>query len=107
MPVLEREWEVEFVSFCHELGIMCEKLKPFTKNAWPDRTLLYRGNVMFVELKKDGEKPTPLQHYVMGLLSLQGFFAIWADNLVEAKQLVTLWKNHVDKYSASTRIPLA
>lgn len=92
----ESDLETKFLEFCESLGIMCEKLIPFAKKGWPDRTLMYKGSCMFMELKKEGEKPDPIQYYWLTCLQSAGFVAVWADNLEDAKLHVTKWKRHVD-----------
>ncbi len=91
---LESKIEAKFRAFCLSEGITCKKLKGDI--GWPDRTLLYRGQVMFMELKRQGAKPTPLQVFCLEWLQGQGFTAEWSDNLVEMKSLVMNWKRHVD-----------
>jgi hypothetical protein len=93
---LERETEGKLLEYCEALGILCEKLKKASESGWPDRTLLYKGHVMFMELKKQGEHPTPLQKHVMWELTKRGFDARWSDDLETLKLIVTAWKHYVD-----------
>ena len=95
-PRLEREVETDFVEFCKQLKIVCKKLKMASESSWPDRTLLYRGFVMFMELKKRGEKPTDLQMYTLNLLTTMGFEARWSNDLEQMKLIVIAWKQYVD-----------
>jgi len=45
-----------------ELGIINLKIKPAGKNGWPDRLfLLPAKRVIFIEFKRPGEVPEPLQ----------------------------------------------
>ena len=97
MSVLECDVERQFLEYCKELEIKCPKLKLASESSWPDRTLLYRGQVMFLELKKPGEKPTPLQQYTLDNLTAAGFYARWSDNLIQMKLLVLDWRRHVDE----------
>lgn len=90
---LESDLEHQFKFFCHSLGIRCEKLKLASEAGWPDRTLLYQGRVMFVELKRKGERPTPLQEYVLMKLQHAGFEACWTDDLQDAKGIIISWRN--------------
>lgn len=93
---VERHIETMFVAFCEQLGIRCEKLKLASMSSWPDRTLLYKGQVMFMELKRRGEKPTPLQEHTLNRLRAAGFEARWSDDYEQMKLIVLAWKNHVD-----------
>lgn len=96
MSVLESKLEIDVVEFCNSQKILCEKLKLASQSGWPDRTLMYKGSVMFLELKKQGEKPKPLQAYTMERLMLRGFRAQWADNYELATKLIKDWKSYVD-----------
>lgn len=45
-----------------ELGVINIKIKPAGKNGWPDRLfLLPAKRVIFIEFKRPGEEPEPLQ----------------------------------------------
>ena len=99
MPVLtkyERETERDTIAFCHSLGMRCKKLKPEGESGWPDRTLMYRGQVMFLELKRVGLKPEPLQRYVLNELVNNGFEAKHASNFEHIKLIILAWKAYVD-----------
>ena len=91
--------EYALVSFCNQQGIKCHKLVLASKSGWPDRTLLYKGRAMFIEVKRPGERPTSLQDYMLAMLSNQGFRAIWSDNLTDMKLNVIQWKREVDDAS--------
>lgn len=97
MQLLESRIETQFVDYCGQLGIKCPKLKLASESSWPDRTLLYRGQVMFLELKKPGEKPTPLQQYTLDNLTADGFYARWSSDLEQMKRIVLDWRRHVDE----------
>lgn len=90
---LESDLEHQFLYFCRSLGVRCEKLRLASESSWPDRTLLYKGRVLFMELKRRGERPTPLQQFTIDKLRNQGFEAHYCDNLDDAKDLVLEWRN--------------
>lgn len=96
MSVLERKVEEKFRDFCIANRIECQKLALVNGSGWPDRTLLYRGHVMFLELKRKGEKPKPLQMFVLERLTKNGFKAGWSDDLEDMIATVTEWRNYVD-----------
>lgn len=93
---LEREVEKNFLGFCEALGILCKKLRLASESGWPDRTLLYKGQVMFMELKRKGETPTPLQLYTLGILEGRGFEARWSNDWEHMKLIVIAWRRYVD-----------
>ena len=97
MPLLERKVEEKFLAYCLSIGVQCKKLKLASEASWPDRTLMYRGRVMFIELKRKGEKPTPLQLYTIDKLERDGFTAGWSDTLEYMISAVTQWRDSVDK----------
>jgi len=96
MSELESSIEAKVIRFCIDHGIRCTKLRLASESAWPDRTLLYKGRVMFLELKRKGEKPTAIQLYVLNRLAMDGFQADWADNLHDAIRFINDWKEYVD-----------
>jgi hypothetical protein len=93
---LERSVEQDVLQYCRELGIICCKLKLASESGWPDRSLFYRGHAMFLELKRKGERPTPLQLYTLDVLEKAGFDARWSDDLEQMKLIILGWKRHVD-----------
>lgn len=59
-----------------EEGILIEvlKLSVVGRRGWPDRMIMWQGeHVLFVEFKRPGEEPRPLQAYVHQLLRRMGF----------------------------------
>lgn len=51
-----------------------------TRRGVPDRILVYRGSVFFVELKAPGQKPTAQQLHVHGLLAKAGALVVTLDS---------------------------
>jgi hypothetical protein len=100
---LEREDEAKFVAYCRSIGVKCLKLRLASESSWPDRTLLYKGRVMMMELKRRGERPTPLQDFTLRSLRADGFTALWSDDLVDQCGYVLAWKQHVDEEMAQLR----
>jgi hypothetical protein len=96
MSILESKIEDDVTKFCKANKIRCEKLKMASQSGWPDRTLFYKDHCMFLELKKFGEKPTPLQYYMIEQLNFEGFKAHWANTSQDAIELIEDWKKYVD-----------
>lgn len=66
-PLLERDLERYFSAQCKKLGLMTLKLHVRFARGWPDRVvLLPKGRLIWVELKRPGGKPTPLQLKTIG-----------------------------------------
>lgn len=77
MTKLESKFESDFMSWVHRQQGLALKLPANTYAGIPDRMVLYKGKVAFVELKRDGEKPKALQEYWMKELRTKGFVAFW------------------------------
>ena len=63
-------------------------MRPLVGRGFPDRTVLIRGRIAFVELKAPGEKPRPEQYKWLKDLRALGFVAGWADNVDDAWAIV-------------------
>lgn len=60
--MLEKKIEQALCKRVKELGGLCDKFKSPGKRAVPDRVVTLPNNrIIFVELKRPGEEPTPLQ----------------------------------------------
>jgi hypothetical protein len=60
--LLERDLERYFSTQCKKHGLMTLKLHVRFARGWPDRVVLFpKGKLIWVELKRPGGKPTPLQ----------------------------------------------
>ena len=63
---------------------------PLQRAGLPDILLLMwglpRGEVIWIEVKRPGEEPTPLQRYFMGKLARMNFAVIVAHSLGELKE---------------------
>ena len=61
-------------------GFILLKIKG--SRGWPDRLLLRSGGrVTWIEFKKPGEVPRPLQVYHLEQLRQRGYRAVWVDNV--------------------------
>lgn len=78
---LERDLEDACVRYSHERGCVTRKMNGRGFRAWPDRLVLFPGNVHeFVEFKKPGEEPTPLQRKLHRMLRRLGHTVHVCDN---------------------------
>jgi len=59
-----------------ENGWLVVKLIQTTMNGIPDLMAIRKGNVIFLEVKREGEDATELQKYVMDNLSKAGCFTM-------------------------------
>lgn len=75
--------------WCKSVGARCKKLRIENERGFPDRTvLLPNGVAVFVELKRRGEKPSPLQKQWLTWLAAHGYACGWADNFEDAQAIV-------------------
>lgn len=71
---MEKKVEKYLVVRVESLGGLCLKFPPLFFAGFPDRiVLLPGGRIVFVELKDEGKKPTPLQVRVHARLKALGF----------------------------------
>lgn len=85
----ESEIERKMVRYCRELGILTYKFTSPSSRGVPDRILMHGGRVLFVELKQEGNKPTPLQQHEMARIRDAGVQVAWVDSWDKARELVT------------------
>ncbi|SHJ66351.1 PDDEXK family nuclease [Bacteroides stercorirosoris] len=71
---MEKKVEKYLVVRVESLGGLCVKFPPLFFAGFPDRIVLLPGaRIVFVELKDEGKKPTPLQVRVHKRLKALGF----------------------------------
>jgi hypothetical protein len=70
--MLESSIERKTCAWARERGVLMLKLNTPGRRGWPDRMFIFDGLVAFIEFKRPGEKPVPIQEYVMELLRQQG-----------------------------------
>ena len=80
--------ESALVRRAKELGIYTAKFTSPSRRGVPDRIFIYKGVVLFLELKAPGEKPTKLQMHEMQELDKQGATVTWTDNLCLGLELL-------------------
>lgn len=76
---LESKFEREFVRWVRTRGGLAIKLPAIWYAGIPDRMVLHEGVVYFVELKRVGRAPEPLQNYWIDRLRRLGFNATWVN----------------------------
>lgn len=100
-PTLESSIEKAGFYDCKELGIIFRKLN--FGEGWPDRMLLYRGHVLFIEYKQKGVKPTKLQLWMHEKLRDQGFRVEVVDDSTVGRKLIKDWHDEIDNNLARVR----
>lgn len=79
--MLEKEIELPVVKWAQKHGFLTPKVK-FQEAGWPDRLFISpHGHVIFIEFKRPGEKPDPLQDHRLAVLRSHGIPAFWVDDV--------------------------
>lgn len=84
--------ESALVRHAKKLGIYTTKFTSPSRRGVPDRIFIYKGVVLFLELKAPGGKPTKLQMHEMRELGGQGANVMWTDNLELGRKLLDALK---------------
>ena len=97
---LECKTEEDFVGIVQGTGCMCLKLNPLGRVGIPDRLVLGHNQfVLFVELKRLGEEPRPIQNWFHNQLKNFGFPVMVPDNIEDAVEgFVIHLKAHMKKH---------
>jgi len=83
-PPTESKIEAKLVRWCRQQCIYTRKfVSPATKGV-PDRIFIRNGKVLFMELKRPGNKTTALQDYEIAQLHKAGASAVVATGYEEA-----------------------
>jgi hypothetical protein len=99
---LETQIEREFVNFVKRKGGLCLKQNPKWYRGIPDRLVVMPGGFcFFLELKRPGETPTPLQLARIDAIMGRGIAAFHADTIEEA---IAIYENLECKTSNQTPI---
>lgn len=85
---LESSVEAALVRYARERGILTRKFASPARRGVPDRIFLYKGCVLFLEVKRPGEKPTALQEHELRELRNHGGHAEWCDTVFTGKALL-------------------
>lgn len=80
MSVLEKTTEDRVCKWAVEHGFLTPKVK-FVEVGWPDRLFISpKGRHIYIEFKRKGEEPRPIQYHRIKNLSKRGVMAVWTDS---------------------------
>jgi hypothetical protein len=85
----ESKIEKKVVEWCRKNGVLNYKFASPSNRGVPDRVLMFKGKVMFLELKRPGNEPTALQDMNMTKIRAAGVWATWANSYEDATTLIT------------------
>jgi len=81
--VLEVNIEDRVVTWAKREGFLTPKVK-FVEAGYPDRLFISPfGHTIFMEFKRPGEVPTPIQVHRITTLQNRGVPAVWVDSILE------------------------
>lgn len=87
--MLEKVVEKEVVDYAKERGVdIVIKLNGEGNRGKPDHMFIYKGEVLVVEFKRLGQKPTKGQTRWLERFRLAGCRAHWVDNPAEGMDLI-------------------
>ena len=93
MNLSESDIESKVVAFCRLRGMLTYKFVSPSNRGVPDRIVIaVDGRIMFLEIKRAGNKPTDLQLHEMLKMKNHGCRVEWGDNWDYLKE--TLEKFH-------------
>ncbi len=78
--IIESNVEDYFRKEVTKIGGLCYKFKSPQNSGVPDRIVIYNGLVVFVELKKPGEKPRKLQQSIAKEMRAHGALVFTVDS---------------------------
>jgi hypothetical protein len=89
---LFKEKAVEYAvsRFAREQGCLVLKLNVLGQVGWPDRMYLYRGNILFIEFKRPGERVRAIQEHIHERIRQHGFPVLVIDDIEAGKTAVRL-----------------
>lgn len=73
--------EAGIIAFAKKNGIWTRKFSSPAHRGVPDRIFIRMGRVLFLEVKRPGEKPTQLQEHELQLIRDAGGTAVWVDSV--------------------------
>lgn len=83
---MEKEIEKYFFKKIEELGGLCYKFTSPSKRGVPDRIVIFNGLVVFVELKRPGEKLRILQLLIHTRMRERGAIVVTIDSKKEVDE---------------------
>lgn len=72
--------EAKIVRWARDNGYWTRKFASPARRGVPDRVFLYKGHVLWLEVKRKGEKPTALQLHELAEIIVHGGMATWCDS---------------------------
>lgn len=85
---LEKDIEERVRAWAKKMGFLVVKVR-FVDVGYPDRLFISTyGHTIFIEFKRPGEKPDPIQNFRLKQLRERNIPAYWVDNYIEAVNIL-------------------
>jgi hypothetical protein len=86
----EHDIEKTVTDWAKARGVVCLKYQPKGDVGWPDHIYIIPpyGTVVFIEFKKPGEEPTPIQQHRIDCIQGAGGNAYWVDSVDLAQSIL-------------------
>jgi len=87
--ISESQLEAKIVAYAKSRGCLAYKFSSPARRGVPDRIVVAPGGrILFLEVKREGQRPTALQEREIRLLREQGCFADWCASIEGAKAII-------------------
>jgi hypothetical protein len=93
---LERDIQANVTKESTSLGLIPIRINVSGRKGWPDYGYMYMGRIAFIEFKRPGERPDPLQAHVHKLLNAAQIPVFVVNNEDYGNTLLKEWKHAVD-----------
>lgn len=88
--MLEKTIQGNVVKAARKAGWIALKQNPTGTTGYPDYLFLKNGVVRFIEFKRPGEEPSPIQYERIDELREQKFAVMWTSSEAEARKFLDL-----------------
>lgn len=87
--ILESELQSKIIKKLTLNGYFVVKIIQTNRNGWPDLQAVKDGKTIYIEVKREGEKPDQLQKYVHGHLRNYGAEVYVIDNINDIEKILS------------------
>lgn len=96
---MKRESDIQekVTLFATRIDLVPVRINVTGRKGWPDYGYGYEGRMCFIEFKRPGEKPEPLQAYVHDILRKARFAVFVVDNVDYGTNVLNMWKQEIDE----------
>lgn len=88
MSLTEAKIEKKLVAYCRKQGLLTYKFSSPAHRGVPDRVIMGKNRILFMELKREGNTLTALQEHEIARINAAGIHATWAVGYDKAMTVV-------------------